>query len=70
MIEFDMKTLIIVILIVHWVFGFIWWRKYVYKQVKGYNNDIWEALSLWSALLGGIFIFLYDYNEKTNQKLD
>jgi hypothetical protein len=55
---------------VHWVFGFIWWRKYVYKQVKGYNNDIWEALSLWSALLGGIFIFLYDYNEKRNQKLD
>lgn len=70
MIEFDMKTLIIVILIVHWVFGFIWWRKYVYKQVKGYNNDIWEALSLWSAFLGGIFIFLYDYNEKRNQKLD
>ena len=70
MIEFDMKTLIIVILIVHWVFGFIWWRKYVYKQVKGYNSDIWEALSLWSAFLGGIFIFLYDYNEKRNQKLD
>ena len=65
-----MKTLIIVILILHWVFGFIWWRKYVYKQVKGYNNDIWEAFSLWSAFFGGIFIFLYDYNEKRNQKLD
>jgi hypothetical protein len=66
MIEFDMKTLIIVILIVHWVFGFIWWRKYVYKQVKGYNNDIWEALSLWSAFFGGIFIFLYEYIKENN----
>lgn len=56
-----MKTLIIGILIIHWIFGFIWWRKYVYKKVKGYNNnDIWEAIALWPAFFGGVFIFLYD----------
>ena len=56
-----MKEYILAILIIHWIFGLIWWRKYVYKQVKGYNNDIWEAIALWCAFFGGIFIFLYDY---------
>lgn len=55
-----MKEYILTILIIHWIFGLIWWRKYVYKKVKGYNNDIWEAIALWCAFFGGIFIFLYD----------
>lgn len=56
-----MKTFIIIILIIHWIFGFIWWRKYVYKKAIGYNSDIWEAIGLWCAFLGGVFIFLHDY---------
>ena len=47
------------------MFGLIWWRKYVYKKVKGYNGDIWEAIGLWSAFLGGVFIFLHDYIKNT-----
>ena len=61
-----MKTLIIGILIIHWIFGFIWWKKYVYKKIKGYNNDIWEAIALWNAFMGGFFLFMYDYIK--NQK--
>lgn len=56
-----MKTFIVIILIIHWIFGFIWWRKFVYKKFKCYNSDIWETVSLWTAFFGGIFIFLYDY---------
>ena len=36
-------------------------KRNVYKKVTGSNNnEIWEAISLFTALLGGIFIFLYE----------
>jgi hypothetical protein len=60
-----MKILILTLLIIYWAFGFLWWKKNVYKKVTGSNNnDVWELIALWTALLGGIFIFLYDYKRK------
>jgi hypothetical protein len=59
-----MKILILSFLIIHWSFGLLWWKKNVYKKVTGSNyNEIWEAVGLWAAFFGGIFIFLFNYKE-------
>lgn len=47
------------ILIIYWIFGFIWWKRNVYKKVEGYNSEVWETIGLWIAIFGGIFIFIY-----------
>jgi hypothetical protein len=59
-----MKILILTLLIIHWLFGFLWWKENIQKKVTGSNNnEIWEAITLFPALFGGIFIFLYDYKK-------
>lgn len=57
-----MKTLIIGIFIVYWILGFAWWRKYVYKKVTNSDSpEIWEAIGLWAAFLGGPFCLIHEW---------
>ncbi len=57
----EIKSIILILMFIHIICGFIWWRIFIKNKITGTDySDVWESIALWTAVLGGVFVLFYD----------